>query len=130
MLVEGLLRFDEFSDGWRLSARRITDLDQALENQARRIVLKWPEGRAPGAFEELAQILTRWRPGPCPVTIEYCAATASGALTLGPEWSVRPTRELLLALEELVGRDGIELRFGAPAAAGLPESLADAGPRP
>jgi DNA polymerase-3 subunit alpha len=130
VLVEGLLRFDEFSDGWRLSARRITDLDQALENQARRIVLKWPEGRAPGAFEELAQILTRWRPGPCPVTIEYCAATASGALTLGPEWSVRPTRELLLALEELVGRDGIELRFGAPAAAGLPESLADAGPRP
>jgi len=130
VLIEGLLRFDEFSDGWRLGARRITDLDQALESQARRIVLKWPPERAPGAFEELAQILGRFRPGPCPVTIEYRAAAASGALTLGPEWSVRPARELLFALEELVGRQGIELRFGAPPTAGLAESLADAGPRP
>jgi DNA polymerase-3 subunit alpha len=130
VLIEGLLRFDEFSDGWRLGARKITDLDQALESQARRIVLKWPPERAPGAFEELAQILGRFRPGPCPVTIEYRAAAASGALTLGPEWSVRPARELLFALEELVGRHGIELRFGAPPTAGLTESLADVGPRP
>jgi DNA polymerase-3 subunit alpha len=130
VLIEGLLRFDEFSDGWRLGARRITDLDQALESQARRIVLKWPPERAPAAFEELAQILGRFRPGPCPVTIEYRAGAASGALTLGPEWSVRPARELLFALEELVGRQGIELRFGAPPTAGLTENLADAGPRP
>jgi DNA polymerase-3 subunit alpha len=130
VLIEGLLRFDEFSDGWRLGARRIADLDQALEGQARRIVLKWPGAREPAAFEELAQILERWRPGPCPVTIEYRGTNAGGALTLGVEWSVRPTRELLFALEELVGRDGIELRFGSPAAAGIAESLADAGPRP
>jgi hypothetical protein len=43
---------------------------------------------------------------------------------------VRPARELLFALEELVGRQGIELRFGAPPTAGLTENLADAGPRP
>ena len=35
VLVEGLLRFDEFSDGWRMAARRITDLDEALAAQAR-----------------------------------------------------------------------------------------------
>jgi DNA polymerase-3 subunit alpha len=130
VLIEGLLRFDEFSDGWRLSARRITDLDQALQGQARRIVLKWPGEREPAAVEELAQILARWRPGPCPVTIEYRAANACGALTLDAEWNVRPTRELLFALEGLLGREGVELRFGAPAPAGLAESLADAGRRP
>jgi DNA polymerase III subunit alpha len=130
VLVEGMLRFDEFSDGWRLGARRITDLDQALESLARRIVLKWPAGRKAGAFEELAELLARFRPGPCPVTIEYCSATASGALTLGAEWSVRATRELLSALEALVGREGIELRFGTAPALLTPESLADAGPRP
>jgi DNA polymerase-3 subunit alpha len=130
VLIEGLLRFDEFSDGWRLSARRITDLDEALESQARRIVLKWPSQHTPAAFEELARILARWRPGACPVTIEYRAANARGALTLGSEWSVRPTRELLAALEALVGRDGVELRFGAAAPAALAESLADAGRRP
>jgi hypothetical protein len=115
--------------GWRLGARRITDLDQALESHARRIVLKWPAARTPAAFAELGEILARFRPGPCAVTIEYRGTTATGALTLGAEWSVRPARELLFALEALVGRDGIELRFGGPPA-GQTESLADAGPRP
>ena len=132
VLIEGLLRFDEFSDGWRLGARRITDLDQALESQA--AAHRSSNGRRSACA---GCSLRSWRrfsgassPGPCPVTIEYRAATASGALTLGPEWSVRPARELLFALEELVGRQGIELRFGAPPTAGLTESLADAGPRP
>jgi len=30
VLVEGLLRFDEFSDAWRLSARRISELEEVL----------------------------------------------------------------------------------------------------
>jgi DNA polymerase-3 subunit alpha len=130
VLIEGALRFDEFSDGWRLAARRITDLDQALEAQARRVVLKWPAARAAAAFEELAQILMRFRPGPCPVTIEYRAAQAAGALTLGVEWSVRPARALVGELQGLLGRDAVEVRFGAPAPAAPPESLADALPRP
>jgi DNA polymerase-3 subunit alpha len=129
VLVEGLLRFDEFSDGWRLTARRITDLDEALAAQARRIVVKWPAALVPAAFEELSQILKRYRPGPCPVTIEYRAPSASCALTLGTEWNVRPARELLLALEELAGHDGVELRC-APVPPTALDSLADAGRRP
>jgi DNA polymerase-3 subunit alpha len=130
VLIEGSLRFDEFSDGWRLAARRITDLDQALEAQARRVVLKWPASREAAAFEELAQILMRFRPGPCPVTIEYRAAQAAGALTLGADWSVRAARELVGQLQGLLGRDAVEVRFGGSASAGHPESLADALPRP
>ncbi|HEY5102864.1 MAG TPA: OB-fold nucleic acid binding domain-containing protein, partial [Steroidobacteraceae bacterium] len=127
VLIEGSLRFDEFSDGWRLAARRITDLDQALEAQARRVVLKWPAALETAAFERLAQILARFRPGACPVTIEYSAAQARAALTLGSEWSVRPARELVSELQGLIGRDGVELRYGGPSP---PENLADAGPRP
>jgi len=130
VLIEGSLRFDEFSDAWRLAARRITDLDVVLEAQARRVVLKWPAEREPAGFEKLAQILMRFTPGACPVTIEYRAAKACGALTLGAEWSVRPTRELIAELQGLLGRDAVELRFGGAASVGLPESLADAAPRP
>jgi DNA polymerase-3 subunit alpha len=130
VLVEGLLRFDEFSDGWRLAARRISDLDEALAAQARRIVVKWPAALVPAAFEELSQILKRYRPGPCPVTIEYRAPSASCALTLGTEWNVRPARELLLALAELAGHDGVELRCAAAPPAGPADNLADAGRRP
>jgi DNA polymerase III subunit alpha len=101
-----------------------------LEAQARRVVLKWPAEHAGGACEKLAQILTRFRPGACPVTIEYRTAQAAGALTLGAEWSVRPSRELVGELQGLLGRDAVELRFGAASSAELADSLADAGPRP
>ncbi len=130
VLVEGSLRFDEFADGWRMAARRISDLDEALAAQARRIVVKWPLALPAAAFDELSQILTRHRPGPCPVTIEYRTPSAACALTLGAEWNVRPARELLLALEELAGRDGVELRCAAPPPPLAADNLADAARRP
>ncbi|NDF85435.1 MAG: DNA polymerase III subunit alpha, partial [Gammaproteobacteria bacterium] len=42
VLVEGQLRFDEQGDTWRMSAKKVTELDRAREQQAHRIVLIWP----------------------------------------------------------------------------------------
>ncbi len=68
--------------------------------------------------ERLALILAPWRPGPCPITLEYTGAQARGALTLGSEWNVRASRELLEQLEGLMGAQfrGSDLRRpgGAP----------------
>jgi DNA polymerase-3 subunit alpha len=115
VLVDGMLRFDEFSDSWRLSARRLTELDKVRETQARRLILKWPRNGNPNVLlNRLAEVLTPWRPGPCPITIEYRGATATGALTLGNEWTVRASRELLEQLETLVGRGGVQVLYGAP----------------
>jgi DNA polymerase-3 subunit alpha len=114
VLVEGSLRFDEFSDSWRLAARRITELDKVREQQARRVVLKWPARSDATLLGRLADILTPWRPGPCPITVEYCGSGASGALTLGPEWAVRASKELLEKLEGLVGRGGVQVVYAAP----------------
>jgi DNA polymerase-3 subunit alpha len=117
VLVDGMLRFDEFSDSWRLSARRLVELDKVRETQARRLVLKWPRNANPKLLlNRLAEVLAPWRPGPCPVTVEYTGATATGALTLGNEWSVRASRELLEQLETLVGRGGVQVLYGAPPA--------------
>jgi len=114
VLVEGLLRFDEFSDGWRLAARRITELDKVREEEARRLVIRCAHADLALLSERLAAVLAPWRPGPCPVTLEYTAARATGALTLGPEWTVRATRELLDELEGLVGRGAVQVVYGAP----------------
>jgi len=125
VLVEGSLRFDEFGDSWRLSARKLTELDKAREQQARRVVLKWParpDSRA--LLGRLAEILTPFRPGPCPITVEYTGSGASGALTLGPDWTVRASRELLEKLETLVGRGGVQVVYGA-APGGASASFAD-----
>jgi DNA polymerase-3 subunit alpha len=125
VLVEGTLRFDEFSDAWRLSAKKITELDKVREQQARRVVLKWvarPDASA--MLNRLAEILTPFRPGPCPVTVEYTGSGARGALTLGPEWTVRASRELLEKLETLVGRGSVQVIYGAPPG-GMTASFAD-----
>jgi DNA polymerase-3 subunit alpha len=125
VLVEGSLRFDEFSDSWRLSARKITELDKVREQQARRVVLKWPARPDSAAqLRRLAEILTPFRPGPCPITVEYTGSGASGALTLGPEWTVRASRELLEKLESLVGRGSVQVVYGAPPG-GASASFAD-----
>jgi DNA polymerase III subunit alpha len=125
VLVEGSLRFDEFSDSWRLSARKITELDKVREQQARRVVLKWP-ARPDSAAQlgRLAEILRPFRPGPCPITVEYTGSGACGALTLGPEWTVRASRELLEKLESLIGRGAVQVVYGAPPG-GASASFAD-----
>ncbi|HWF99401.1 MAG TPA: DNA polymerase III subunit alpha [Steroidobacteraceae bacterium] len=125
VLVEGMLRFDDFSDGWRVTARSITDLGKMSEQQARNILLTWPEDRPDTAALQgrLAELLAAYRPGPCTIVIEYAGAAARGALKLGPEWAVRATSELREALEGLLGRGSVDIRY-APigAAAGSPVS--------
>ena len=46
VLVEGKLRFDEFSNAWRMPASASALLDKLREQQARRLVLRWPDARA------------------------------------------------------------------------------------
>ena len=116
VLVEGTLRFDEFSDSWRLAARRFSELEELRSRSAQRIVLRCSQADLPRLSERLAAILEPWRPGPCPVTIEYATAAARGALNLGNEWSVRASRELLEQLEGLVGSGALEVLYAAPPA--------------
>jgi DNA polymerase III subunit alpha len=127
VLVEGLLRFDEFSDAWRLSARRITDLEKAREQEARRLVLRCSHADLARLGEPLAAVLAAARPGPCLITVEYRGSAASGALTLGAEWTVRASRELLEQLEGLMGRDAVQVVYAARPASGGASISADGG---
>jgi DNA polymerase III subunit alpha len=121
VLVEGNLRFDEFSNSWRIACRRVALLDALREQQARRLVLRWP-GDFPdpsGLAGRLQAILEKGRPGGCEVLIRYRGPEARCALALAPEWAVRPTASLLAELEALVGRDGLQLLYDAPGPGGL-----------
>jgi len=115
VIIEGMLRFDEFNDGWRVSAKKIKALEKAREEHARRLVLRWPAGAEAGhCSTRLAEILKPWRGGPCAITVEYRGKGAAGALTLGADWNVKPTRELIEQLESFVGDAGVKVVYGAP----------------
>jgi DNA polymerase III subunit alpha len=117
IMVEGALRFDDFSNAWRIQGKRITLLDALRERQARRLVLTWPSAaRQPSAdfLRRLQSALGVSRPGPCEVLVRYRGEQGRCTLALGPDWAVRPTPALIDELEALVGRDGMQLFYDAP----------------
>jgi DNA polymerase-3 subunit alpha len=126
VVVEGMLRFDEFSDGWRVAARKLTDLDKAREQHARRILLRWPARcDLSASMSRLEKMLTPWRPqGSCAIAIEYASRAGSGVLEFGPQWQVKPSRELIEQLEGLVGSDGVRVLPGSSTSTANGASLA------
>ncbi len=71
------------------------------------------KGLPPEDFSiHLKQILSAYSGGSCPVRLAYQRGDAKGVVDLGPEWNVRPADELLLRLERLFGREGVEVVFG------------------
>jgi DNA polymerase-3 subunit alpha len=122
VLVEGNMRFDEFSDAWRVAGKKLVSLDALREQQARRLVLRWPRvDAAAGAalVERLKGLLATGRPGPCEVLIRYQGSAARCTLTLGREWAVRLTPALMDELESIVGREGLQLLYDVPAGGNL-----------
>ena len=116
LVVEGGLRWDDFIDDWRLSARKIMDVDQAREQYARNLVLRWPaakarNGDASKLVAALEQALKPSQGGRCNVAIRYATGDAAAILQLGEQWKVRPSRELIERLGSLMGREGVELYY-------------------
>jgi hypothetical protein len=51
------------------------------------------------------------------VLLRYRCQAASGVLSFGAEWKVRPAAVLLERLEELLGPGSVQLRYTVPSAA-------------
>jgi len=104
--VAGLLRFDEYMDCWRLTAKTITDIDRLVEGRVSSLVIRWAQD-APQRLTagKLRDILEPFRPGACDVCLYYQRGDAEARLRFGTEWRVRPSRELRERLTEAVGPD-------------------------
>ncbi len=113
LVIEGQLRFDDFIEDWRLNARKLTPVDEIREREARKILLRWPtNGNGARLVGELEEVLRPYLSGQCGVALQYSTGDARAAITLGDEWLVRPTRELIERLGQLVGRDGVRVLYG------------------
>jgi len=112
--VQGNLRFDEFSDAWRLHGRQVASLPAIRERLARALILRWPQGPASQKLlPKLEALLASSRGGPCAVLLRYCSSEASGTLSCPEEWKVRASTQLLEALEALVGPSGVRLVYAS-----------------
>jgi DNA polymerase-3 subunit alpha len=113
LIVDGMLRFDDFIEAWRLQAKTLMDIDRARERFARRLWLRWPaEFDGPAGLKRFEDLLRPYLKGPCGVSVAVNRPDYTGRLNLSDSWSVRPSRELLDKLSALIGREGWYLVYG------------------
>ena len=104
VLVEGSLRFDEFSDAWRIQARNLQSLAAVRERAARRILLEWPQaGDQRELLVALGELLASSLGGECSVAVRVTTSEAQGIMLLGDEWKVRASGALIEQLERRFG---------------------------
>jgi DNA polymerase-3 subunit alpha len=112
--VTGQLRWDAFTDAWRVAAKDVADIDRVIEKRASRLLIRWSGGRDSRIdANRLRRALEPFRPGRCGIWVYYSRDDAQARLALGEDWAVRPSRELRERLSELVGADGFRFVYDA-----------------
>ncbi len=103
IVIEGDLGYDEFSDGYRVSAERLHDLAGARAAFARRLVLRVDAKRAGNGFiDSLKSALAPYQSGDCTVCIDYERPDALVRMRLGESWRVQPAAALIEGLDGLL----------------------------
>ncbi|SJZ68466.1 DNA polymerase III subunit alpha [Vibrio cincinnatiensis] len=112
LVVSGQVSFDDFNGGLKMSAREVMDLGSAREKYARGLSIAIEQSQIDERFfERFSQILEPHRAGTVPVKVYYQRSDARVRLTLGTEWRVTPNDTLLDELQQLLGKDQVELEF-------------------
>ena len=115
LIAEGSLAIDNFSGALRLTVEKLYDIEQARESFARGIKLTWNvaenKPNSINYIEKLSEVLSPFKGGSCPVSIDYTSKYARGAVQLGDEWRIHPTDELISRLKALFGATAVEIRY-------------------
>lgn len=112
IVIEGDVSNDEYSGGLRLNCKELHALSQAREMFAKRLRIQFGGQQcADGFLEELTSQLTTYRPGGCPVVVNYHNHDASAELILGSQWRIRPDESLLDLLRERLGNEKVDLEY-------------------
>ncbi|MGD8569635.1 MAG: DNA polymerase III subunit alpha [Gammaproteobacteria bacterium] len=112
VVVEGDVSVDEYTGGVKMSAQKIYDISRARESFASRLLVTVDHRKAGNGFvTELADVLTPFKQGHCPVYLQYLGAQARAKIRLGDSWSVHPTDELIHRLNELAGETNVKVEY-------------------
>ncbi|MBB1470459.1 DNA polymerase III subunit alpha [Pseudoalteromonas sp. SG41-5] len=111
LVISGQVSFDNFSGGITMTARDICTIAQAREKRIKAIkmTLNMVQIEA-NFFDKLQKVLEPYKFGTCPIKVYYQRPDALAQLTLGPEWCVTPSDDLIHKLSLMAAQD-VELEF-------------------
>ena len=108
LVVNGKVSEDNFTGGLRVLADALHDLTRARNLFARRLKLAC---NGASNAQRLQQMLSPFRPGPCPVTIDYSNGAARGDVELGEAWRVSLHEQLLASLREWLQPENVRIIY-------------------
>ena len=112
VVIGGGLRYDDFIGAWSVNAKTVLHIDRVIESRAKSMLLRLaPNGHGEALLMKLHDVLLPYREGNCDVAVQYYGDSAAARLNLGPEWSVRPSRELRDKLTDLLGSNNVRLLY-------------------
>ncbi len=112
VVISGNLRYDDFIGSWTINAKNVLHIDRVIESRAKSMVLCLAvNGNGEQLLAKLHDLLLPFREGNCDVSVRYIGDSASARLSLGPEWAVRPSRELRDKLGELLGQQNVRILY-------------------
>ncbi|MFI8751391.1 DNA polymerase III subunit alpha [Vreelandella lionensis] len=113
IIVEGEVSSDDFSGGLRLRGKDVTPMVTARVRYGQAVELALDAEQINGRLvESLRDSLTPYRDNTgLPVRLQYRHPDAVAWLELAEEWKVAPSDDLLLALRDVQGQVGVQLRY-------------------
>ncbi|MBI3545459.1 MAG: DNA polymerase III subunit alpha [Gammaproteobacteria bacterium] len=112
LVVEGQVSVDEYTGGFKMSAEKLYNIDQARAAFSKRLVIEVNAEHAGNGFvDELKEILSPAAQGKCPVFLRYQGPQAEAEIVLGAEWKINPTHILLERLSRLAGESKVQLLY-------------------
>ena len=112
LVVKGEVSVDEYTGGFKMSAEKIYNVDQARGAFSSRLVIEVDAGLAGNGFaDELRKILGPVARGTCPVYLRYHGAGADAEIALGEEWKISPTGAVIERLGQLAGERNVHLDY-------------------
>ncbi len=112
LVIQGAVSEDSFTGGLKLVAESIQSIYEARCSKLRRLQLSVPKSdEAADWVDRFHHILSDFKEGSCPVTVEYNMPSAVGELSLGRQWLVQPRDELIARLREDFGKNSVTLHY-------------------
>lgn len=112
IVVRGEVSVDEYTDGYKMSAKDIYSFDQAMALYCKKLEISVDTRIVNGEFvKNLQSVLQPFSQGECPVIIRYKNDSAAAPVVLGKQWCVSPTQQLLSRLGEMVENNNVNMVY-------------------
>jgi DNA polymerase-3 subunit alpha len=110
LIIEGKVRDDDFTGGFRVMVERIMDFNTARAEYVKYIQISYKKTKI-DVVGQLQSALKPFVDNKCPVKINYMNQDGTSNIWLGKEWRVMPATELLTRLNDLSWVDDASLYY-------------------